>query len=89
MTFEELKRDFEISRTAAQMFERASRDWMERALKAEAALAAQQDGADFVRLPIEAVRNSGCPSDTRMRVGECTDAGTCGCSLMLRERLKQ
>ena len=30
-----LKKDFEIARTASHLFERASNDWMERAIKAE------------------------------------------------------
>jgi hypothetical protein len=29
----------------------------------------------------EALRNCGCPSDRRGTIGECQDAGTCGCSI--------
>jgi len=33
-----LRKEFEIARTASHLFERASNDWMERALRAEALL---------------------------------------------------
>lgn len=41
---ERIRVEFEIVRTASRLFEQASNDWMERALKAEAALAAVSNG---------------------------------------------
>jgi hypothetical protein len=43
---------------------------------------------ETVRLPIEVLRNCHCPSDGRWTVGDCTDAGTCGCAVNLNARLK-
>lgn len=44
---------------------------------------------ETVTLPVEFIRNCHCPSDGRLTVGDCTDAGTCGCSVMLKERLAE
>lgn len=42
--------------------------------------------AETVTVPLEALRNCGCPADFRGTIGQCEDSGQCGCSINLKGR---